>query len=55
MTYYKDEPNDNLTDSETFKSKIKIAENAPADGSTKDGEIIIPLKYLSIFEMPLIP
>ena len=30
--YYKDEPNDNLTDS--FKSKIKITQSAPADGNT---------------------
>ena len=56
--YYKDEPNDNLTDSELFKSKIKITGNAPADGNTEDVEIIVPLKYLSNFwrtlEMPLI-
>ena len=52
------EPNDNLTDSESFKSKIKITGNTPADGNTKDVEIIVPLKYLSNFwrtlEMPLI-
>ena len=47
--YYKDEPNDNLTDSELFKSKIKITGNAPADGNTEDVEIIVPLKYLSNF------
>ena len=56
--YFKDEPNDNLTDSESLKSKIKITENTPADGNTKDVEIIIPLKYLSNFwktlKMPLI-
>ena len=56
--YYKDEPNDNLADSKSFKSKIKITENTPADGNTKDVEIIVPLKYLSNFwrtlEMPLI-
>ena len=55
--YYKDDPNDNLTDSESFKSKVKIAGNTPA-GNTEDVEIIVPLKYLSIFwrtlEMPLI-
>ena len=45
--YYKDEPNYSLTDSESFKSKIKITENTPADGNTKDVEIIVPLKYLS--------
>ena len=47
--YYKDEPNDNLTDSESFKSKIKITESTPADSNTKDVEIIVPLKYLSNF------
>ena len=56
--YYRDEPNDNLTDSESFKSKIKITRNTPADGNTKDVEIIVPLKHLSNFwrtlEMPLI-
>ena len=56
--YYKDEPNDNLADSESFKSKVKITGNTPADGNTKDVEIMVPLKYLSNFwrtlEMPLI-
>ena len=56
--YYKDEPNDNLTDSESFKSKIKITGNTTNDGNTKDVEIIVPLKYLSNFwrtlEMSLI-
>ena len=47
--YYRDEPNDNLTDSETFKSKIKIRGNTPADGNKKDVEIIVPLKYSSNF------
>ena len=41
--YYKDEPNDKLTDSESFKSKIKMTENT-ADANTKDVEIIVPLK-----------
>ena len=56
--YYKDEPNDNLTDSELFKSKIKITGITPADGNTKDVDIIVPLKYSSNFwrtlEIPLI-
>ena len=59
--HYTDEPNDNLgktTNSESFKSKLKITGNTPADGNTKDVEIIEPLKYLSNFwrtlEMPLI-
>ena len=33
--YYKDEPNDNLADSESFKSKIKITGKTPNDGSIK--------------------
>ena len=47
--YYKDEPNDNLPDSESFKSKSKITGNAPVDGNKKDVEIVVPLKYLSNF------
>ena len=56
--YDKDEPYDNLAHSESFKSKIKVTGNTPADGNTKNVEIILPLKYLSNFwktlEMPLI-
>ena len=56
--YYKDDPNDNLADPESFKPKVKITRNTPAAGNTKDVEIIVPLKYLSNFwrtlEMPLI-
>ena len=47
--YYRDESNDNLTDSESFKSKIKITGKTPADGNTKNVEIAVPLKYLSNF------
>ena len=56
--YYKDEPNDNLANSESFKSKIKITGKTCAGGSTKDVKIMVPLKYLSNFwgnlEMSLI-
>ena len=56
--YYKDDPNDNIVQSELFKSKIKITGKTPGAGNTKDVEIMVPLKYLSIFwrtlEMPLI-
>ena len=56
--YYKDGPNDNIADSESFKSKVKITQKTPADGNTKDVEIIVPLKYLGNFwrtlEVPLI-
>ena len=47
--YYKDEPNDNLTDSKSFKSKVKITGSTTADGNTKYVKIIVPLKYLSNF------
>ena len=47
--YYKDEPNDNLADSESFKSKVKRTENTPANGNTKNVEILVPLKHLRNF------
>ena len=47
--YYKDEPNDNIADSESFKSKVKIMGKTLADRNTKDVEISVPLKYLSNF------
>ena len=43
--YYKDEPNDNLANSESFKSKVKITGKTPADRNTKSVEMIVPLKY----------
>ena len=56
--YFRDEPDDDLEDSESFKSQIKITRKTPDDGNEKDVEIMIPLKYLSNFwrnlEMPLI-
>ena len=56
--YYRDEPNDNLADSESFKPKIKILGKTPNTDNEKDVEIMAPLKYLSNFwknlEMPLI-
>ena len=56
--YYKDDPNNNLENSESFKFKLKITGKTPAAGNTEDVEIIVPLKYLSNFwrtlEMPLI-
>ena len=47
--YYKNDPNNNLADSELFKSKIKITVKTPAASNTKDAAIIVPLKYLSNF------
>ena len=56
--YFRDEPDDNLEDSESFKSKIKITGKTPNDDNEKDVEIMVPLKYFSNFwrtlEMPLI-
>ena len=56
--YYRDEPNDNLANSESFKFKVKITGKTPAADKEKDVEIMVPLKYLSNFwrtlEMPLI-
>ena len=47
-----------MTQSESFKSKMKITGKTPAAGNTKDVEITVPLKYLSNFwrtlQMPLI-
>ena len=48
--YYKDDPNDNIVHSESFKFKINRAEKAPpAEGNTKDFKIAAPFKYLSNF------
>ena len=56
--YYRDEPNNNLADSESFKFKVKITGKTPAADNEKDVEIMVPLKYLSHFwrtlELPLI-
>ena len=58
--YYKDDPNanDNITQSESFNTKIKITGKTSSAGNTKDVEIIMLLKYLSnswrTIEMPLI-
>ena len=48
--YYKDDLNDNLTDSESFKSKVKITGNTPAVGNTKYVEIIVPLPLEQFLE-----
>ena len=58
--YFRDEPDDNddMDESESFKSKIKIKRKAPNNGDEKDVEIMVPLNYSSNFwrtlEMPLI-
>ena len=58
--YFRDEPvaDDDIEDSESFKSKKKITGKTPNNDNKKDVEIMVPLKYLSnfwrTFEMPLI-
>ena len=55
---YKDDPNDNITQSELFKSKIKIMGKAPANDNTRNVKIVVLLKYSSNFwrtlKIPLI-
>ena len=56
--YYKDDFDNNLQNSESFKFKVKITGNTQNDGNTEDVGIMVPLKYLSNFwrtlEMPII-
>ena len=56
--YYRDDPNDHVTQSGSFKYNIKITGKTPGAGNTKDIKIEVPLKYLSNFwgtlEIPLI-
>ena len=56
--YYKDDPNGNIADSESSKSKVKITGKTPADRNIKNIEVIVQLKHLSNFrrtlKMPLI-
>ena len=56
--YFRDEPDDDIENSESFNSKIKITGKTPNNGNEKNVEIMVPLKYLSniwrTLEMPLI-
>ena len=56
--YYRDDPNDPITPSGSFKYKNVIIGKTPSDGNTQNVKIALPLKYLSNFwrtlEMPLI-
>ena len=42
--YFRDDPNDNLAESESFKSKIKITGKTPNNNNVKNTEIMVPLK-----------
>ena len=54
--YFRGEPENDIENSESFKSKIKITGKTPNNG--KNVEIMVPLKYLSnlwrTLEIPLI-
>ena len=57
--YFRNEPdNNNIEDSKSFKTKIKITGKTLNNNNEKDVEIMVPLKYVSNFwrtlEMPLI-
>ena len=56
--YYRDEPNENITESESFKFKVKLTGEIPNADNKKNVEIAVPLKYLSNFwrtlEIPVI-
>ena len=56
--YYRDEPNDNIANSESFQFKVKITRRTPDNDNKRNVEIAVPLKYVSYFwrtlEMPLI-
>ena len=58
--YFRDEPDDNddMDESKSFKSEIKITGKTPNNGNEKDVEIMVPLKHLINFwrtlAMPLI-
>ena len=47
--YYRNDPHDILTNSESFKFKINITGKTPAARITKNVKIAVPLKYLSNF------
>ena len=56
--YYRDDRNDNIAQSQSFKYKIKITRKTVPAGNTKDVKIAVSFKYLSNFwralEMSLI-
>ena len=49
MQHYRDKPDTILTNSESFKSNVKITGSTPNDENTTDDKITVPLKYLSYF------
>ena len=47
--YYRDEPNNDLANSESFKFKVKITGKTPNNDNENGVEIMVPLKYLNNF------
>ena len=47
--YYRDNPTDQIVNSQLFRSKIKITRKALAAGNVKGIKLSVPLKYLSNF------
>ena len=47
--YYEDDSSNNITQSGSFKFKIKITRKTPASGNATDVEIAVSLKDLSSF------
>ena len=44
--YYKDDPNDNIVNSKSFKFTINVTEKMHAAGNTKDVKIVAQWRYL---------
>ena len=42
--YYRDDPHDDMEDSESLKFKVNRTGGTPADGNTKEIDIAVPLK-----------
>ena len=49
LQHFTDEPDDDIEDSDSFKSKVSITGKTPNNGNAKNVEIMVPLKYLSNF------
>ena len=49
--YYRDDPDDSITQSESLKFKIKMTGKTPVAGNTKDVEIVVQLKCLIFGEL----
>ena len=49
LQYYRDNSDDNIVNSDSFKFKIQVTGKTPAAGNIKDVKIALPLKHLSNF------